>query len=147
MEVKNLTINEQERQKAIAEKQKQEEEQRKENIQYAIIALGLVISIMLFLLLSRCIIANERLIKLLGVLSLLILFEFLNLVLHPFLQKITNNTPVLMLMALVAIAAILVPLHHRLEQWATHGLVEKNKQIRLAAAKKTIEKLENNKTN
>ncbi len=146
-EVKNMTLNEQERQRAIAEKQIQEEEQRNQNIQFALIALGLVLSIILFLLLSRSIIANERLIKLLGVLSLLIVFEFLNLVLHPFLQRITNNTPLLMLIALVAIAAILVPLHHRIESWATHRLVEKNKQIRLAAAKKTIEKLENNKTN
>ena len=40
------------------------------------------------------------------------------------------------------IAALLVPLHHKLEKWATHKLVEKNKQIRLVAAKKTLEKLE-----
>jgi hypothetical protein len=47
-----------------------------------------------------------------------------------------------MLLALVCIAALLVPLHHKLEKWATHKLVEKNKAIRLAAAKKTIEELE-----
>jgi hypothetical protein len=35
-----------------------------------------------------------------------------------------------------------VPLHHRLENWATKKLVEKNKAIRLAAAKKTVEQLE-----
>jgi hypothetical protein len=34
-----------------------------------------------------------------------------------------------------------VPLHHKLEKWATTKLVEKNKQIRLAAAKKTLEEL------
>ena len=38
----------------------------------------------------------------------------------------------LMLLALVFIAALLVPLHHKLEHWATTKLVEKNKQIRLA---------------
>ena len=43
-----------------------------------------------------------------------------------------------MLLALVGIAALLVPLHHKLEKWATHKLVEKNKAIRLASAKKTI---------
>ncbi len=48
----------------------------------------------------------------------------------------------LMLLALVGIAALLVPLHHKLEKWATHKLVEKNKQIRLTSAKKTIEELE-----
>ena len=47
-----------------------------------------------------------------------------------------------MLLALVCIAALLVPLHHKLEKWATHKLVEKNKQIRLAAAKKAINELE-----
>jgi hypothetical protein len=35
-----------------------------------------------------------------------------------------------------------VPLHHKLEHWATTKLVEKNKQIRLAEAKKTIQELE-----
>jgi hypothetical protein len=82
-----------------------------------------------------------------GVIALLIVFEFLNLFLHPFLEKITNHSPVLMLLALVCIAALLVPFHHRLEKWAINKLVEKNKSIRLAAAKKTIEKLENNQPN
>ena len=51
------------------------------------------------------------------------------------------DTVLLMLLALVCIAALLVPLHHKVEKWATTKLVEKNKQIRLAAAKKTIEEL------
>ena len=73
--------------------------------------------------------------------TLLIVFEFLNLLLHPFLERITHHSPVLMLLGLVCIAALLVPMHHKLEHWATHKLIEKNKAIRLAAAKKTIEKL------
>ena len=79
--------------------------------------------------------------------ALLIVFEFLNLLLHPFLENVTHHTPVLMLVALVCIAALLVPLHHKIEKWATHRLVEKNKAIRLADAKKTIEKLEGKETN
>lgn len=142
-----LTFAEQVRVSEEQAKKAEEEEQRKENIQYALIAAGLVLSIILFLLLSRSIIANEKIIKVLGVLALLIVFEFVNLILHPVLEKYTHNSPFLMLLALVCIAALLIPLHHRLEKWATHRLVEKNKQIRLAAAKKTIEKLENNKAN
>jgi len=43
------------------------------------------------------------------------------------------------------VAALLVPLHHRLEKWASHKLLEKNKLIRLAVAKKTTAKTgENN---
>jgi hypothetical protein len=72
------------------------------------------------------------------VIALLIVFEFLNLLLHPFLERITHHNPVLMLLSLVCIAALLVPLHHRLEKWAVRKLVEKNKRIRLAAEKKMI---------
>jgi hypothetical protein len=47
-----------------------------------------------------------------------------------------------MLIIMVGIASLLVPLHHRIEKWVTGKMVEKNKRIRLAAAKKTIKKLE-----
>lgn len=117
--------------------------QRKQNIQYALLALGILSFVILFLALSRRHITNTKLIQFLGVVALLIVFEFLNLLLHPFLERITHHNPILMLLALVCIAALLVPLHHKLEKWATHKLVEKNKAIRLAAAKKTVEELEN----
>jgi hypothetical protein len=116
--------------------------QQKQNIQYALIALGIIIFIISYLLLSRRLITNTKLIQFLGVVALLLVFEFLNLLLHSILEEITHQLPVLMLLALVGIAALLVPLHRRLEQWATHKLVEKNKKIRLANAKKTIEELE-----
>ena len=141
-DIRNLTLNEQERQKAIAVKQKQDEEERKQNIQYALIAIGIVTLIILFLFVSRSFITNTKLISFFGVIALLLVFEFLNLLLHPFLERITHHSPILMLLALVCIAALLVPLHHKLEKWATVKLVEKNKETRLANAKKTIEKLE-----
>ncbi len=133
--------DEQRQQESVAEKIKKTE-QRKQNIQFVLIALGILTFIILFLLLSRSFITNTRLIEFFGVIALLIVFEFLNLLLHPFLERITHHSTVLMLLALVCIAALLVPLHHKLEKWATHKLVEKNKAIRLASAKKTIEELE-----
>jgi len=142
-----MTFEDELRQQKSAEEKIKEEQQRKENIQYALLALGIVAFIILFLMLSRRHITNTKLIQFLGVVALLLVFEFLNLLLHPFLERITNHSPVLMLLALVCIASLLVPLHHKLEKWATHKLVEKNKQIRLAAAKKTIEELEKNQTN
>jgi len=77
-----------------------------------------------------------------AVIALLIVFEFLNLLLHPFIGNITHHSPILMLLAMVSIAAILVPLHHKIEHCETKKLIEKNKQIRLVNAKKTIEQLE-----
>jgi hypothetical protein len=47
-----------------------------------------------------------------------------------------------MLVVLIAIGALLIPLHHKLEKWITKIMVEKNKKIRLEAAKKTIQQLE-----
>jgi tetratricopeptide (TPR) repeat protein len=141
-DIKNLTLNEQERQKSIAAKQKQDEEERKQYIQYALIALGIISFAILFLLLSRSFITNTKVIEFFGVLALLVVFEFLNLLLHPFLEHVTNHSTLLMLLALVCIAALLIPAHNKLEKWTTKKLVEKNKAVRLANAKKTIEKLE-----
>ena len=141
--IQSLAFNEQLRTIEEESKQAAAREERKQNIQYALLALGIISFIILFLLLSRRIITNTKMIGFLGVLALLIIFEFLNLLLHPFLERITHHSPVLMLLALVCIAAMLVPLHHRLEKWAIHKLVEKNKQARLVAAKRTIEKLGN----
>jgi tetratricopeptide (TPR) repeat protein len=145
--IQSLAFNEQIRSIEEEAKQTEEEQRRKQNIQYALLALGIITFIIAFLLLSRRHITNTKLIQFLGVVALLLVFEFLNLLLHPFLERITNHSPVLMLLALVCIAALLVPLHHKLEKWATHKLVEKNKQVRLAAARKTIEQLEDKQTN
>jgi tetratricopeptide (TPR) repeat protein len=142
-QIQNLSFSQQIKEKEEQVRLSAENQQRKQNIQYALLALGIITFIISFLLLSRRHITNTKLIQFLGVVALLLVFEFLNLLLHPFLERITHHSPVLMLLALVCIAALLVPLHHKLEKWATHKLVEKNKAIRLASAKKTIEELEN----
>ncbi len=131
-------LKEQERQ---TELHKQAEE-RSHNIQLAITAIAILTAIILFLLLSRSILVSHKVVEFLSVLVLLVVFEFINLLIHPFLESITHHSPVLMLMALVAIASLIIPLHHRLEHWTTKKLVEKNKAIRLANARKTIEELE-----
>ena len=138
----SLLFDEELRQRELKEQAAEKQQERKQNIQYALIALGIIILLILYLLLSRSFITNTKLIEFFGVIALLIVFEFLNLLLHPFLERVTHHSPVLMLLALVCIAALLVPMHHKVEKWATAKLVEKNKQIILAAAKKTIEELE-----
>ena len=144
-QIQLMTFDEDLRQQQLAQEKMKEEEQRNQNIQFALIAFGIITFLILFLLLSRRIITNTKVIEFLGVVALLVVFEFLNLLLHPFLERVTHHSPVLMLLALVCIAALLVPLHHKLEKWATAKLVEKNKAIRLAAAKKTIEQLGDDK--
>jgi tetratricopeptide (TPR) repeat protein len=135
-------FNEQMRQAEKEEALRKSAESRKRNLQYAGIALGAVILIILFLLLSHSIIANKSLIRFLGVIALLIVFEFLNLLLHPWLEVWTHHSPVLMLLIMVGLAALLVPVHHKMESWIINKLIEKNQKIRLESAKRTIAKLE-----
>ncbi len=137
-----MTFEEDARQQELAVVKAQDDEQRHENIQYALIALGIVVFILLFLILSRSFIASAKVISFLSVVALLIVFEFLNLVLHPVIGSITHHSPLLMLLGLVCIAALLVPLHHKLEKWATKRLVDKNVELRLAKAKRTVAQLE-----
>ena len=144
--VQAMSIEEDLRQKEILFEKEKASEDRKQSIQYAALAIGIITLLVFFLLLSRSVIVNEKLIEYFDIIGLLIVFEFINLVLHPYLGNLTQHSPVLMLLIMVCIAAILVPAHHRLEKWLTSRLVAKNKRIRLAAAKKTIEVLEGNST-
>jgi tetratricopeptide (TPR) repeat protein len=138
----SLGFDEKLRQQDIATNILKVEEERKQNLQYAAIVLGLISFIILFFVLSRSIIVNERFIKFFGIVGLLAVFEFINLYIHPYLDKLTGHSPFLMLFILICIGAMLVPLHHKMEKWITKIMVEKNKKIRLEAAKKTIAKLE-----
>jgi tetratricopeptide (TPR) repeat protein len=146
MQVQNLAYGEQQHLKEIDEANAKQAEERKHNLQYALIGIGLISFLILFFLLSHSIIVKTGLIKFLGIVGLLLVFEYFNLFIHPYLGRITDHSPIWMLLILVCLAALLVPLHHRLEKWITHRLAEKNKRIRLNAAKKTIADLEENNT-
>ncbi len=141
-QIQAMTFNEQERQREINETKQKDVEERKHNLQYAAIAIALITFLILFFTLSRSIVVKTKFIEFFGVLGLLAVFEFINLFIHPYLSHATNDSPVLMLLILIGIGALLVPLHHRLEKWITKVMVEKNKKIRLEAAKKTIATLE-----
>jgi hypothetical protein len=67
-------------------------------------------------------------IKILGILSLLFLFEYLTLLLHPFIVKFTHHTPVYELLISVLIAALIIPIHHRIEHLIIEKLVH-NRQL------------------
>ncbi len=141
-QIQNMSFAEQERQREINQSKLTEAEDRRHNLQFAALAIGLITFIILFFLLSRSIIVKTKFIEFSGVLLLLAVFEFINLFIHPYLAHLTNDSPVLMLGVLIIIGAMLVPLHHKLEKWITKIMVEKNKKIRLEAAKKTIANLE-----
>ena len=146
-QLQSLFFDEKLRQSEVTAAELKAKEDRKHNLQFAAIAIGLITFIFLFFALSRRIIVKTKFIEFFGVLGLLAIFEFINLFIHPYLAHFTNDSPVLMLLILILIGAMLVPLHHKLEKWMTNIMVEKNKKIRLDAAKKTIELLEGGAVN
>lgn len=127
--IQSLAFSEKLREMEEKARRKEEAEQRKHNIQYAVIAISIITFIIFFLLLNHSFKTNARMVRFLIVVALLLVFEFLNLLLHPLLGKITHHSPILMLLAMVGIAAFLIPFHHRLEHWALHVLIRKNKQV------------------
>lgn len=122
-EAQMLSLNEQIRQTELEEQKRIDRKQRKQQLQLLFIAIFIPGFFLLTLLLSR-IRVSRRLITLSGVISLLILFEFLTLLLHPFVIRITGHRPFLEILIFVAVAAVLIPLHHKMEHWMIHNLTK-----------------------
>jgi tetratricopeptide (TPR) repeat protein len=123
-EVQNLSFLERIRQQEIAEANRKAEEERKANIQ--MLGIGTFITfffVVLFVFSKKEM--NRKAVKFLGVVGLLLLFEFISLFLHPYIAEWTHHIPVLMLVILVGIASVLVPLHHRLEELVKARLAKK----------------------
>jgi len=123
-EVQNLTFAERQRQQEIAEQKLADEETSKKNLQLAGIAIFIPMFFLFVMYLSRHK-AKPRTVEFLGILALLLVFEFVTLLVHPYIERWTHDAPVLTLVILVAIAAILVPLHHRTEHWVKSKLVHR----------------------
>ncbi len=119
-EAQIISTNEQLRQAEIAEAKRLAKLDRDKQLQLLFIGMFIPGLFIITLILSRIRI-HRKVITILGILSLLILFEFLTLLLHPFVAELTGHRPVYEILIFVSIAAVLIPGHHRLEHW----LIEK----------------------
>lgn len=117
-----ISSNEQIRQLEMEEARIKAKKERLTQLQMLLIALFIPVFFTLTLLLSR-VKVHIRIIRLLGILSLLFLFEYLTLLLHPTVARLTNHTPVYEILIFVLMAGILIPLHHRLEHWLIQKLL------------------------
>jgi len=124
-ELQKLTAEEELHRQEIAEENKKAIERQKHAVQIAVIAIFIPSFFLIVMLLGR-LKANPRFIEFLGILSLLFVFEFITLIVHPLLEKWTDHRPVLMLLILVCIASFLVPMHNRIEHWMKQMLVRKH---------------------
>lgn len=122
-----ITINEQLRQEDIAANLKKLKKERNQQLQLSLIGLFIPILFIVTVLLSR-IKLHVKLIRFLGILSLIILFEYLTLLLHPIVVEITHHTPFFEMLIFVTIASLLIPAHHKVEHWLIEKLTSKNRK-------------------
>lgn len=123
-EMQNLTFDESIRQQEIVTQSKEAEEQRVRNLQ--LLAIGVFIPIFFtgVLLLSRTKV-RPRVVEFLGILSLLLFFEFITDLVYPYVSQLTNDNPIGEMLFLVFLAALLEPLNFKLEHWVKGHLVHK----------------------
>lgn len=113
-----------------------EAKRRKNNIQYVAITIGIVLLFITLVVLGMFKV-SQGLIKAIGFFVFLMLFEFIFLVFKKNIYSITHGEPWKDLLFMIALAALLVPLHHWMEHKVLHYLTSHN---RLTAAGHHIKK-------
>jgi tetratricopeptide (TPR) repeat protein len=115
------TFQESLRQATLEEEKIKEAAERAQQLQLLLMGIFIPLFFLITLLLSKRKVP-AKLIKTLGIISLLLFFEYLTLLLHPIVAELTHHTPVLELLIFVCIAALLIPTHHRVERWLLEKL-------------------------
>ena len=119
-----IAFNENLRQIELQEKAKEHKKERLNQLQHLMIIMFIPTLFFTTLLLYRIRI-KVAVIKFLTILSLLFLFEYLTLLLHPIVQKITHHTPLLEILIFVGIASLIIPTHHKVEHWMIEKLLSR----------------------
>ncbi len=123
-QLQTLTLNEQMRQQEIAQQKIREEEIRKHNLQNIGIIIFIITLFIAVMYLSRRHVP-PKIVEFLGLLSLLLFFEFIYMFVYPWIAVKTNDIPVLVLVCSVIAASILVPIHKKIERWVKRKLAER----------------------
>ena len=99
-----------------------EDHERRIYLQMAGICMFILVLIILLLFLRKRRV-KARIIDILSTFSVLIIFEFINLLIHTKIERLTHHNMVLTLLCLLGVAAIVIPLHHSIEHWLKKKLV------------------------
>ena len=136
----NATITEQERQDQLAHELLLQAKDRR--LKLELLLVGMFIPILFFF---TAFISGRRVhrkfIKVLGIFSVLFLFEYITLLLHPWVMEKTGHSPFYEIIIFVAIAAVISPAHHQIENWlvARLNLRHQIRQNKVMAAKALAE--------
>ncbi len=117
--------DEQQRQERLT-KEAEETKRRRNNIQYLGIVIG-IIALFIALVVLGMFKVSAGLIKAIGFFVFIMFFEFIFLLFKKNIYSITNGEPWKDLAFMIALAALLVPLHHWLEHKVLHYLTSHNR--------------------
>ncbi|RYY55516.1 MAG: hypothetical protein EOO09_10205 [Chitinophagaceae bacterium] len=106
----------------------------------ASVTLGILLMLIAWLLLFRRFVAAPRVIRFLSLGALLLVVELLRLVSVTAVERLSAWSPLLLVPVVILIASLLIAFHFRLEKWAVKKLEQKNKQLRLADARRIVNK-------
>ncbi len=123
-EIQNLSFDETVRQQEITAQRKNAEENHIRNLQLLAIGIFIPIFFLIVIFLSRTKVKG-RVVEFLGILSLLLFFEFITDLIYPFVINLTNDSAIWEMLILVIVAALLEPLNYRMEHWVKERLVHK----------------------
>lgn len=123
-----ISSNEQIRQTEIAEEKLRDKETRLQRLQILAICIFIPVFFIITVAVSRIRI-HRNVVRFMGVVSLLLFFEFIILLLHPLIEQLMDHNKVLELLVLVFIGAGLVPLHHKLEHIVIKKLTKDKKIV------------------
>jgi tetratricopeptide (TPR) repeat protein len=132
-----LSIEEDIRQKEIAERILVEKEERHHKLQLLMIGLAIPVFFLVSLFLSRKKV-HPKVVEFTGIVSVLLFFEYITLWMHPAVSDLTNHSPVLEIIIFVAVAAIITPAHHKIQEWMVHHLTKHHHKDKLQIVTKKI---------
>jgi tetratricopeptide (TPR) repeat protein len=122
--IQNMTFEENIRQQEMEAQKKAAEENHVRNLQLLAIGVFIPVFFLGVLFLSRTKV-KPRIVEFLGILSLLLFFEFITDLIYPWVSQLTNENPIWEMLFLVSLAALLEPLNFKLEHWVKGYLVHK----------------------
>lgn len=134
-EIQQIKIQEQlkdeKAKKALALLVAKEAQERRERLQYLLIVCCIIAILSLALFFSKTSL-NIKYVDYMGVFSLLLLFEFITLFIHPIVQARSNHSPLIELLALVVFASIMGYCHEKSTDWIKEKLEQRhNKRFHL----------------
>ena len=137
-DILQLQLQDEDERRERAAKLEQEERKRRHQYQYLGITIAIAVSIVLLIMLGAFKVSKPA-IRIIGFFTFIMLFEFVFLLLKINLYPITEGEPWKDLVAMIVLAACLLPLHHWIEHKVIHYLT--NKQLIKVDPKKQFARL------